>query len=138
MAGGFGRCLHGFELAELEQNVSPQVGRGRLGQRAPQVERGNISSTATTCVCRGLAQTVHDPCVPGRARREQVHSHLLRSRAFGFEHPRGAGVPALPYRGGQILVDGGSHQRVHEPQRLLALDQPLGHQRGLPVQAVQN
>ena len=58
-----------------------------------------------------------------------MHRHLRRGGILLIKDAGGALVPALPHRRGQILVDRGSHQGMHEPQRPLAFDQPLRHQR---------
>jgi hypothetical protein len=95
-----------------------------------------VSSSATAAswspsaasVRRCFPQPARDPRVAFGGGGEQVHGDLRQRRALGDEQSRGALVPLLADRGGQVLVDGGPDERVQEPQAPFSRHEMLGHQ----------
>ena len=122
------RGLHGFELTEARR--VPRPGARRAVRPAPAAGRARRRRGRRGCgVSRGVAQLVATQASPAGAdaSRWTVTSSCEPPSASSNRAARR--VPALPHRHRQVLVDSRAHQRVDEPQGLVALDEPLGHQR---------
>ncbi len=129
MLDGGGRHLVNLDAAEFEEYFGPGCGHWRLEKGPFEIRAGQVWGAASTRLAGGSPQRVDQPLITAGPRSQQVPSYLVEFRSLVGQAASGALMPALPRRDGQVLINGGAHQRVHETHRGLIVEDPLGRQR---------
>ena len=120
-----------FDRAELEQQLGAFRSRGRLGERTAKVCNGALRGAAGARSAGRLAQPSDDTWFARRGRAEQVRGDPFGLCPGSVEQPRRPRMPTVALGRCQGLVDRGSDQRMHEPERRLrAQDVDAGERSG--------
>jgi hypothetical protein len=115
---------------ELEQDRAAPLVRRRLLERAREVGDRAVGGAAPGRRAGGLLKHIDDPLVAAARHREQVGRHLVGGRPRPAQLGGRAGVHQLTVRRGELLVDGVAHQRVHEADRRLGMEDLGAAERG--------
>jgi hypothetical protein len=130
------RCLAGLQqvaqsglVAELvfgspkvEQDLRAVVRLGWLLECTPQQHRGAVGCAAGECAPCGFSQHRDNVAIASAIGRQQVHRDSPRVGVLVGEQPSRAAMQCGAIAGRYVLVDGGPHDRVYEPQGLARLE----------------
>ena len=104
---------------ELEEQLGPELGRQRLGERAAQRGDRRIRRALREGGARGRAEDVDDPVLAAARHRQDVRGDLLGRGVALEQEPRRALVAQLALARREVAVDGGLHERMDEAERRL-------------------
>ena len=109
---------------ELEQQAGAVRGRRRLGQDAAQEHGRRLGRAAARGRARRLDEALRDPRIAGGVGGHEVLGDALLVVRVAVEQLGGASVGQRALGAGQLVVDAGAHERVHEGQRAPGLEDP--------------
>ena len=91
---------------------------GGFRERAAQPRGGRLRSAAARRAEGSRPERLHAALISRRSSQQQVRGDALRRDAGSLQRLGGRGVPRLPLPGREVLIQGGAHDRVNEPQAL--------------------
>ena len=101
-------------------DTGPRIRRRRLGKRAVEVAGGCGRIAQRVRASRGVAQDRDHPFLAGWGREHELGGNLLGRSPAIVQEPRGARMADAARPGGQVAVDRGEDDRVHEGERAVA------------------
>ena len=121
-------------VSEFEQNDWPIPVSRRFIERPAEQCRGGVGGSAAERRSRCLPEHVHDLLVAACRGREEMHRDRTRIGALLVQQTSGARVEIGALGRGQVLIDCGPHDRMHEAQWLTRnQDRKVNEARGQPA-----